>query len=88
MNSVSEDQESSVETIGRYAFEDPERNGTNRVWTPESESESSRTIGGEPEEISGTGGTQDAPDTATGKALDGPETGAAGTGGKPRASLT
>ena len=83
LNSESEDQESSVEIIGRYVSEDPERKGTAKVWTPESESESSRTMGGGPE---GTGGLgeDDGPGTAAGIVGAVP----AGIGGKPKASLT
>ena len=75
---MSVDQESSVETIGRNASEDPDRIGTAKVWTSSSESEFSTTMGGGPE-AAGVG---------TGGGLEGPATGEAGAAWTPRASLT
>ena len=82
---MSENQESSVEIIGRKVSEMPERKGTVRVWTSgSSESDSSAIIGGAEEDV-----TLEGPAT-TGGGREGPATGA-GIGGAvepPMASLT
>ena len=79
LNTESEDQESSVEIMGRYVLEMPDRKGTASVWTSgSSESVSSRMIGGAVAAREGPA------------ALDGP--GMAGGNGEdeevPKASLT
>ena len=85
LNSVSEDHASSVDNIGRYASEVPERNGTASVCTPVSESESSKTIGGGPDDptAGSVGGTN-------GATAEGPATGGAWeeAAGRPKASFT
>ena len=89
LNSASDDQESSVETIGKKASEEPAWQGTAKVWTSSGSSSSSRMIGGGAEEARRAGagaGADEGP--ATGKAEATGAAGATGTDGKPKASLT
>ena len=85
LNSTSVDHESSVDTMGRKASEEPERKGTARVWTSSSDSEFSKTIGGGAEEDTAATGVE-----MEGTDEEGPATGASwrGAAGRPKASLT
>ena len=71
---MSDDQESSVVTIGKKASEEPDRTGTARVWTSSSDSECSKSA---PERGAITGGAE-----------EGPATGTSWTAGKPKADCT
>ena len=89
LNSTSDDQESSVETIGKKVSEEPARQGTARVWTSSGSTSSSKMIGGGAEEAGKTGtgaGAEEGP--ATGKAEATGAAEATETAGNPKASLT